>query len=165
MSRWRVMAPVAFFSFSGFFSFFQFIRIFFSTAQKDCIYLMYLCSVKGCAGRPRKFSPPIQADALFYKSKLSSFRRKSKRPMVSMPSSLRRGSTYRRSQNISIAYIIFLPLLATFYDAKITFFVLLCNCYMKKMPLLAFISFTSNFSAPFFHKKSCRIVRQPFNSY
>ena len=48
--------------------------------------------------------------------------------MVSMPSSLRRGSTYRRSQNISIAYIIFLP-------------------------LLAFISFTRNFSAPFFSKK------------
>ena len=26
---------------------------------------------------------------------------------------------------------------------------------MKKMPLLAFISFTSNFSAPFFRKKNC----------
>ena len=147
------MAPVAFFSFSGFFSFFQFIRIFFSTAQKDCIYLMYLCSVKGCAGRPRKFSPPIQADALFYKSKLSSFRRKSKRPMVSMPSSLRRGSTYRRSQNISIAYIIFLPLLATFYDAKITFCSIMQLLYEKNATIGVYFFYPQLFCAVFSQKK------------
>ena len=42
------------------------------------------------------------------------------------------------SDKLSIVCIIFLPVLATFYDAKITFFILLHKFYIKKLPILTF---------------------------
>ena len=77
----------------------------------------------------------------YYISKLSSFRRKSKRPIVSMPSSFRRGMIW------SFTMITFLKesLMfvserdsCIFYDAKITLFILLHKFYIKKLPILTF---------------------------
>ena len=62
----------------------------------------------------------------YYISKLSSFRRKSKRPIVSMPSSLRRGMIW------SFTMIIFLKESLIYYKMH--------KLLIKKLPILAFFN-------------------------